>query len=315
MAQAKYDVFISHASEDKETFVRPFVRRLLELGLSVWYDEFQIFPGDSLRRSLDEGLAKSKYVVAVLSPTFFKKKWTQNELSAIFAQESGKKGNIIPIWLGVSTSQVSRFSPMLADRVAITKTDPHLAADEVVRALHRHPLKSGKTISLNTQTTVEFKFDPNVALSGLTHSITGPINALVPSVLEFMSDRIKHKSPAKGLTAVIRELLVNAIAHRDYTHPNNIFVIVSEDLVKVTSPGMLPTPLKLKDLKYAHAAIARNSKLSYDLYKLGYMELFGMGLQSLQRELQKRGWPAPCFAHRNGHFVVEIQLRTDLTKS
>jgi predicted HTH transcriptional regulator len=204
---------------------------------------------------------------------------------------------------------------MLADRVAITKTDPHLAADEVVRALHRQPIKSRKTISLNTNTTVEFKFAPNGTSSGLTHAITGSINALVPSVIEFMSDRIKHEFPVKRLSVITRELIVNAIAHRDYTHPNNIFVIVSEDLIKVTSPGMLPTPLKLKDLKYSHVAIARNPKLSYDLYKLGYMELFGMGLQSLDHELQERGWPAPRFAHRKGHFVVEIHLPTDLTKS
>ncbi len=58
---AEYDLFISHASEDKEEFVRPLAETLENMGVKVWYDEFTLKVGDSLRRSIDNGLVKSKY--------------------------------------------------------------------------------------------------------------------------------------------------------------------------------------------------------------------------------------------------------------
>jgi TIR domain len=55
----EWDVFISHASEDKEDFVRPLAESLSRSGLRVWYDEFTLKVGDSLRRSIDYGLDRS----------------------------------------------------------------------------------------------------------------------------------------------------------------------------------------------------------------------------------------------------------------
>jgi len=52
----EYDVFISHASEDKEAVARPLARHLQELGLRVWIDECELTLGDSLRRKIDAGL-------------------------------------------------------------------------------------------------------------------------------------------------------------------------------------------------------------------------------------------------------------------
>lgn len=54
-APVKYDAFISHASEDKESLARPLAEKLRDLGFSIWYDEFQLKVGDSLRRSIDKG--------------------------------------------------------------------------------------------------------------------------------------------------------------------------------------------------------------------------------------------------------------------
>ena len=56
-----WDVFISHASEDKSEFVRALSRQLRAFGVKVWYDEFSLKVGDSLSRSLDKGLANSNY--------------------------------------------------------------------------------------------------------------------------------------------------------------------------------------------------------------------------------------------------------------
>jgi hypothetical protein len=68
-----WDVFISHASEDKDDFVRPLADNLQRSGLRVWFDEFTLTVGDSLRRSIDRGLAKSQYGIVVISPSFLEK--------------------------------------------------------------------------------------------------------------------------------------------------------------------------------------------------------------------------------------------------
>ena len=62
-----FDVFISHASEDKDDFVRDLANSLQRHGLKVWYDEFTLRVGDSLRRSIENGLKNSSYGVVVLS--------------------------------------------------------------------------------------------------------------------------------------------------------------------------------------------------------------------------------------------------------
>ncbi len=81
-----HDAFISHASEDKEEFVRPLAEALHEAGFSVWYDVFSLKIGDSLRRSIDRGLADSRYGIVVLSSAFFEKNWPQYELDGLIAK-------------------------------------------------------------------------------------------------------------------------------------------------------------------------------------------------------------------------------------
>jgi hypothetical protein len=70
----KWDVFISHASEDKD-FVRPLAVSLNQLGVDVWYDEFALELGDSLSKSIDKGLVNCKYGLVVISPAFIGKGW------------------------------------------------------------------------------------------------------------------------------------------------------------------------------------------------------------------------------------------------
>lgn len=70
-----YDAFICHASEDKDDFVRPLAERLVRDHVEVWYDEFSLTVGDSLRRSIDRGLRSSRFGVVILSPSFLAKRW------------------------------------------------------------------------------------------------------------------------------------------------------------------------------------------------------------------------------------------------
>jgi len=114
-----WDVFVSHASEDKDTFVRPLATSLQALGLSVWYDEFSLQVGDSLSRSIDRGLAVSRYGVVVISPHFIRKRWPEYELRGLVAREIDEDRVILPIWHGVVHRMVLAFSPPLADKFAI----------------------------------------------------------------------------------------------------------------------------------------------------------------------------------------------------
>lgn len=121
--QKQFDVFVSHASEDKAGFVRPFVECLKAKEVEVWYDEFELQVGDSLRRSIDNGLKNSKYGIVVLSEAFFNKEWPQRELDGLFAREVNGEKVILPIWHKISKNEVMSYSPIIADLLAINTTD------------------------------------------------------------------------------------------------------------------------------------------------------------------------------------------------
>lgn len=113
------DLFISHASEDKEELVRPLAERLRESGMDIWYDEFSINPGDSISASIDKGLIACNFGLIVISKAFLEKKWTEYELRSLLSKEVNKGKTIIPIWHKVNYEQVADRSLYLADKKAI----------------------------------------------------------------------------------------------------------------------------------------------------------------------------------------------------
>lgn len=131
--QREYDVFISHATEDKETLVRPLANALRDAGLRVWYDEFELRLGDSLRRKIDNGLANSRFGVVVLSHSFFAKNWPQYELDGLVTREMTGQQVILPLWHNISKAEVIRVSPSLADKVARSTSD--FTIDEIAEEI------------------------------------------------------------------------------------------------------------------------------------------------------------------------------------
>jgi len=116
--EKNYDVFISHATEDKDEFVRHLAHALVEEGLKVWYDEFELKIGDSLRRKIDMGLANSRAGIVVLSTNFLKKGWTMYELDGLITNDVAGKQKLLPIWHGLCFEEVRAYSSFLADKVA-----------------------------------------------------------------------------------------------------------------------------------------------------------------------------------------------------
>jgi hypothetical protein len=129
----EFDVFISHATEDKDAVVRPLAHALQELGVDVWYDEFELRVGDSLRRKIDSGIARSRFGIVVLSHAFFSKSWPQYELDGLVTMAVSGKQVILPLWHEISKDEVIRQSPSLADKVALRTSDYAVAeiAEEI----------------------------------------------------------------------------------------------------------------------------------------------------------------------------------------
>lgn len=129
-----YDYFISHASEDKDLVARPLAHYLSTAKFNIWYDEFTLRLGDSLRGSIDRGLSESQHGVVILSTDFFSKQWPQRELGGLVALASDGR-RILPVWHNVSAAEVASFSPTLADIKAVsTARGLQSVAEEIVAA-------------------------------------------------------------------------------------------------------------------------------------------------------------------------------------
>lgn len=133
----EYDFFISHATEDKETVAEPLAKALMSKGAKVWLDKFAMSVGDSLRASIDQGLAHSRYGIVILSEIYFKKFWTGKELNGLFAKQEDGNKVILPIWHNISKDTVKQYSPILADMLALKTADFTIEelADEFIKLI------------------------------------------------------------------------------------------------------------------------------------------------------------------------------------
>ncbi|RAM53512.1 MAG: hypothetical protein C6Y22_00450 [Hapalosiphonaceae cyanobacterium JJU2] len=194
-----YDVFISHANEDKEIFVRELVSRLKQKGYGVWYDEFTLKLGDSLRRSIDQGLSQSKYGVVVLSPNFLRKEWTQRELDGLAARENAGQKVILPIWHQVSFEEILKYSPILADRFGVsTSQGLDYVVSQIIDVLGLPVASFQPNVTIDTlksdQTTAEAPYlddqnwHCNCTMSVRSGSILSTVFSAAVNTVTFSSD-------------------------------------------------------------------------------------------------------------------------------
>jgi hypothetical protein len=118
-----WDVFISHASEDRDAVARPLRDALTKLGVTVWLDDTQMRIGDSLRRKIDDGIRSSRFGIVILSESFFRKGWTNHELDGLVTRTVAGEQSLLPIWHDLTAAQVRGHSPSLADKVAMSTSD------------------------------------------------------------------------------------------------------------------------------------------------------------------------------------------------
>jgi TIR domain len=131
--------FICHDSRDKEPFVRELASKLQSLLFSVWYDEYSLKAGDSLRASIEKGLKECRKCILILSPNFLTNEGWKAEFDSVFTREILEKQQImIPVWHGVSKEAVFNYSPRLLDKVGVPSS---VGVEEVARKIiHAMPL-------------------------------------------------------------------------------------------------------------------------------------------------------------------------------
>ena len=172
----RWDVFISHASEDKP-YVEPLAKALEAAGVSVWYDKTSIGWGDDIRTSIDNGLLNCDYGVVVFSKAFLgKKKWTEYEVSALFGLETVDRKRILPIWHEVTYEDVLKYSPALAQRLAKSSADD--CNDDIVNSvllmLGRPKIATQPPATSTSPAVVWPGGKKSVAIAHAAYETTGP---------------------------------------------------------------------------------------------------------------------------------------------
>lgn len=139
--QSRWDVFISYATEDKETVAGPLANALQELGISVWYDDFELRIGDKLRQGIERGIARSRFGLVILSKPFFGRNWPTYELDGLVAQANSDDKRLLPIWHEISREEVIARSAPLANIVALRTSDLRIdqIATRIAAQITSHP--------------------------------------------------------------------------------------------------------------------------------------------------------------------------------
>lgn len=132
--KASTTLFLSHATEDKD-FATPLAEALRVRGFQVWYDEDELKIGQSIFTEINNGLQACDYGITLLSPIYFSKVWTQNELKGLWALETAQRKIILPVWRNVSREEVKQHAAMLLDRYAIQASEGPERVAETIQAM------------------------------------------------------------------------------------------------------------------------------------------------------------------------------------
>ncbi|MBC8486321.1 MAG: hypothetical protein H8D45_09815 [Bacteroidetes bacterium] len=104
----------------------------------------------------------------------------------------------------------------------------------------------------------------------------------------------------------LREVILNAIVHRDYKDPGNIQIRIFDDFIEIWSPGLLPKELDINNLIKNNRSIPRNKQILKLFYIIGEIENWGTGFARIEETCNKNGNPLPLFKERAGAFVIRI---------
>lgn len=141
----KYDVFISHANNDKEDYVEKLYDTVKKLGINVFYDKEVLTWGDKWKQVILEGTTDSEFAVIVISKNFFGREWTEKELNEFLTQqnESGQK-IVLPLLHGITRQELIAHYPELEEIQYISTGDYN--EGEITIMLARELIKRYKQV-------------------------------------------------------------------------------------------------------------------------------------------------------------------------
>jgi len=132
----------------------------------------------------------------------------------------------------------------------------------------------------------------------------------------FKPDQFKRIDQPTLPVFAIREALINAICHRDYSdRSTNISLAIYDDRLEIWNNGSLLKNLTVENLKYEHESILRNPLIANVFYVRGLIEKWGIGTNKMIDICQKDGAPEPKFIERTSGIAVIFQFRTPLSVS
>jgi hypothetical protein len=230
-AEYSHDVFVSHASEDKDRFVRPLAEALRAGNMTVWYDEWELQVGDRLVDRINDGLARSRFGVVVLSPAFFAKNWPRTELQALATLEmTDGRDRLLPVWLDVGSDEIAAIAPLLLGRLALQASEGVSAvAGGLIRKI------TGTTEAFRTPPAIPHQLYPaEIAAQALPNSYNAPLD---PQEQGFVF---------RTVTAV--RLALGSEAYLNSQHKRAFQAILSDSSIEsevqelVGLPGLRPSP-------------------------------------------------------------------------
>jgi len=121
-----------------------------------------------------------------------------------------------------------------------------------------------------------------------------------------VSGKAKRESVWDYPLSSIREAVINAVVHREYSDPGNVQVRIFDDRLEIWSPGLLPKELNVKNLLEENRSIPRNKIIAKVFHFLGLMEGWGTGFHRIVQGCAKNGSPRPLFQEKTGAFVIVI---------
>ena len=135
----EYDAFISHAVEDKIPIANELCAKLERAGLKIWYSGKELGIGDSIEKTIEKGLNRSRYGIVIFSPTYLAKNWTIREFYTLLAKEIEEQKVILPVLYNISLDELKNKDLLMADRFAVNADK---GIDFVVERLVREIRKS-----------------------------------------------------------------------------------------------------------------------------------------------------------------------------
>lgn len=132
-AEYEYDVFVSHANANKQSFVDSLYDQLNRLRIRIWYDSTEIDWGDGLKEKIQEGLSKCRFGIVILSPEFIERKWTNQELSELLTRQNESHEKVVlPLLYNLTVEQMKEQYPVLGDIKAREVREDEDAKDVVI---------------------------------------------------------------------------------------------------------------------------------------------------------------------------------------